>query len=63
MNLKEIREAKGMTQEELGKLVGMSRGNVSNIESGRRNPSVGILKKLAAALDCDLEVLFKPKDK
>lgn len=37
MGLKELRLKRGMTQRELAEKVGMSGGNISDIESGRRS--------------------------
>ena len=37
MGLKELRMRRGLTQRELAEKVGMSGGNISDIESGRRS--------------------------
>ena len=37
MGLKELRLKRGLTQRELAEKVGMSGGNISDIESGRRS--------------------------
>lgn len=37
MGLKELRTRRGLTQRELAEKVGMSGGNISDIESGRRS--------------------------
>lgn len=37
MGLKELRMKRGLTQRELAEKVGMSGGNISDIESGRRS--------------------------
>ncbi len=37
MGLKELRTERGLTQRELAEKVGMSGGNISDIESGRRS--------------------------
>lgn len=37
MSLKELRTKRGLTQRELAEKVGMSGGNISDIESGRRS--------------------------
>lgn len=37
MGLKELRTKRGLTQRELAEKVGMSGGNISDIESGRRS--------------------------
>lgn len=50
MNLVEIRRKKGLKQEEVARIVGMSRAGYSNIETGKRRPSVDVARKIAAAL-------------
>ncbi len=45
---------KGMTQAELAKKIGTKQSAVSRIESGNYNPSVGLLEKIAKALDSRL---------
>lgn len=49
---------KGLTQEELANKVGTKQSVISRLESGRANPSVAFLKKLAAALNSHLEIKF-----
>lgn len=48
------REFREMTQEKLAEVSGVSRGMIANIESGRKQPGIGSLKKLARALNCDI---------
>ncbi len=45
--LKYLREQEGLSQTELGKRLGIDRGIISHIESGRRNVSVNILVRLS----------------
>jgi len=54
--VKEAREAKGLTQEELGKLIGEKASVISRIESGRMAPDVALAKKLEHALGIKLLV-------
>lgn len=49
-NLKRLRQAKGLSQEELAFEADMHRTYVSGIERGRRNPTVTVLERLAQAL-------------
>ena len=49
---------KGLTQEELAQKVGTKQSVISRFESGRANPSVAYLKKLAQALNSHLEIKF-----
>lgn len=62
-NLRKIREAKGMTQEELAKKSGISRITICRIESGtQKDLMVGNLNKLAVALDCKVSDLICEKN-
>ena len=49
--IKGVRNDKGLTLEKLSELTGVSQPYLSQIESGKRQPSTEILKKLAIALD------------
>lgn len=49
-NVKRLREAKGLSQEELAFDAEMHRTYVSGIERGRRNPTVTVVQRLAFAL-------------
>lgn len=51
---------KGLTQKELASRVGTKQSVISRLESGRANPSVAFLKKLAQALNSHLEIKFIP---
>ena len=60
--LKEIREEKKMTQEELERRSGISRQTISAIENDRMgNVMVGTLLALANALDTTIDSLFFEK--
>lgn len=56
-NLSHARAASGISQEELGARTGLHRTEVSLLERGGREPRLGTLTKLAAALDTDVEAL------
>ena len=57
-NLKEIRKLKGLTQEKLAEMLGMSPRQMSRLESGENFPSVETLEKLSLYLEIDLKTLF-----
>jgi transcriptional regulator with XRE-family HTH domain len=48
--LKTLRREQGMTQEYLAELVGTKKSNISRLESGRYNPSLDFLIKVADGL-------------
>lgn len=54
-----MRLRKGLKQVELAKQLDMSQQAVSQWESGRSKPPVNILRKLANALEVDVEELIK----
>lgn len=56
----DARVKKGVTQEELAKRIGTKQSVISRLESGRANPSVAFLKKLADALHSHLQIKFTP---
>ena len=61
MNLKEIRLARGMTQEQLANICGLEQSRIARYESGKREPDLDTLRKLAEALDCTLDELIGRK--
>ena len=56
--LRELREAKGLTQAQLADLIGVSRKTVNTVENGVFIPSTVVALKLAKALGCSVEDLF-----
>lgn len=54
--LKQLREFRGLTQEALGKLTGLSRGQVGHYESGRALPNSNTLAKYSLALNISIEI-------
>jgi len=48
---KKIRKKLGLTQEELGRAVGVSKQAISNVESLHSNPSIPLLGKLIENLN------------
>ena len=60
-NLKEIREKKGYSQEQVADLMNVSRTTISKIESGKFNCSLDYLSKFAFVLGFDI-VLSETKE-
>lgn len=57
--IKEIREEREMTQEELSRKSGVSRGTISALENGTvRATTTKTLLKIAAALDTSIDRIF-----
>ena len=57
-NLKQVRQKKGLTQEELGANVGVSRQTIISIERYRYKPTLELAMKLAKELNIKIEKLF-----
>jgi transcriptional regulator with XRE-family HTH domain len=60
-NLRELRRASGLSQEELADRAGLHRTYVSAVERGERNLTVGSLEKIAVALNCAFVDLVAPR--
>ena len=54
--LRQVRKEQGMTQERLAQKVGTRKSNISRLESGRYNPSLDFLEKVAGGLGREIEV-------
>lgn len=61
-NVKRIRIARGLTQEELAERSGFSQQYLSDLERGRRNPTIVSLWELAQALGATPVDLITPDD-
>jgi transcriptional regulator with XRE-family HTH domain len=71
-NVVQLREARGMTQQQMAKLAGVPRATWAHLESGTANPTLSVLHRAAGALQVTLEELVSapraaakhyPKDK
>uniref|UniRef100_UPI004057367B helix-turn-helix transcriptional regulator n=1 Tax=Agathobacter sp. TaxID=2021311 RepID=UPI004057367B len=57
-NLKVSRSEKGLSQQQLADMVGVSRNTISSIETGQFNPTAKLALILCIALDKKFEELF-----
>ena len=57
-NLRKQREALGLSQEAFADLVGIHRTYVSDLERGKRNPTISVVEKVAKALGSSLGALL-----
>lgn len=57
--IRDLREAKHISQEELAFRAGMHRTYLGGIERGERNPALKNIAALAKALDVDLAEMFR----
>lgn len=56
--LKEARSAAGLSQGQLGEMVGVSRNTISSIETGQFSPTAKLALIICIALDKKFEELF-----
>ena len=58
-NMKRIRAKKKMWQGDISRALEVDRGYISNIENGKKNPTLATLQKLADALGVSPDELLK----
>jgi transcriptional regulator with XRE-family HTH domain len=58
LNLKKIRTKKGISQGDIAKELGVSRGFISTIENGKTNPTLATITKLAKAVGASVNDLL-----
>ena len=56
-NIRHLREARGLTQEQIARLAGLPRATWGHLETGGANPTLLVLDKVATALQVPLEEL------
>lgn len=56
-----LRLAKGLTQAQLAALLNTKQESIARLESGRSLPSLSMVRRVAAALDAELEINLRPK--
>ena len=54
----DARISQNITQKELSKRTGITQADISRIENGTRNPSLAMLKRIAAGLGMQLKLEF-----
>jgi transcriptional regulator with XRE-family HTH domain len=60
--IKEIREERRLTQDQLAEKSGVSKGFLSDIENSKRNPSSEYVLKIANALGASLDYLLRGEE-
>lgn len=56
--IRELREERGMTQEQLGEMIGTSRQAINAIETEKFEPSIWIAYDLSQVFGCSIEEIF-----
>lgn len=63
LNLRRIRVAKNISQDELALRAGVERAYVGHIERGTKNPTIKTVEKLSEALECAASELLADTEK
>lgn len=61
-NLRKIRRARDMTQQDLARKLGVTQATVALWESGKTNPTVPMLPRIAKELNCTIDELISEKE-
>ena len=59
-NVRRLREARGLSQAQMGRLAGVPRPTWNSLESGSANPTLAVLTRVAGALQVSVEELIGP---
>jgi transcriptional regulator with XRE-family HTH domain len=57
-NIRQLRQARGLTQQQMAKLSELPRATWANLESGGSNPTLAVLHRVAVALQVPIEELI-----
>jgi len=60
-HLRELRQERGITQEELAEALGVTRQTIIAIERGKYDPSLRLAFKIAQYLGKKIEEIFEPE--
>ena len=56
--IEEFRKSKGLTQQNLGDILGVSRQTIISLENGRYNPSIILAHSIASEFGVSIEDVF-----
>ena len=59
-NIQQLRQARGLSQQQIARVAGIPRATWANLESGVANPTLAVLVAVAQALQVRLEELIEP---
>ncbi len=57
----EARKARNISQAELSRKSGVIQADISRIETGKANPTINVLRRLADALEMDVNLSFEER--
>lgn len=58
-NLKDLRKAQKISQQELAEMIGVRRETIVHLENNRYNPSLEMALKIAEIFNCPVEEIFQ----
>lgn len=61
LNVLDLRRGRDLTQEEVAHRAEIHQTYLSDVERGKRNPSILVLSRIAAALSVDVEELLRKR--
>lgn len=59
-NIRQLRDGRGLSQQQLAEMSGVPRATWANLESGEANPTLSVLLRVATTLQVTLEELVGP---
>jgi len=59
LNLRRLRVARQISQDDLALAAGIERSYAGHLERGSKNPTIVTLEKLALAMECEIAELFQ----
>jgi len=62
-HLRELRLARGLTQQQLAAMIDSNHPFISNMERGLTLPGLAMIVRLAYALGCNVTALVRPLDR
>lgn len=61
--IRALRKYKGLSLRDFEEVAGIRRGDMSDIETGKRNLTVGMLERIAEALEAEVVIFFREKER
>ncbi len=60
--IKKLRKEKNLTQEQLGKMIGVQRAHISKLENNAKNITIGTLMKVLNALNAQINFTINRRE-
>lgn len=62
VRLEDVRKQKGLTQKMVAERIGVSTQRYNDIEKNRKKPNILLALRIAKALECDINDIYRIKD-